>query len=170
MASLAEVAERAEARLLELQRRSPLRWGASRGELKSLLAKGEFVEAHEAARLASERYPGYDELGKLLEEAEDGAKDSRLSMELEKARELMRTGELYDAVAAARRALDDHPSAVLQPALAAFMAEGHFAAHVRRMRRLYAARQAALLAAELVLGQDDYCLNYTRAYRAGLFA
>jgi 5-methyltetrahydrofolate--homocysteine methyltransferase len=30
--------------------------------------------------------------------------------------------------------------------------------------------QAALLAAELVLGQDDYCLNYTRAYRAGLFA
>lgn len=29
--------------------------------------------------------------------------------------------------------------------------------------------QAALLAAELVLGRDDYCLSYTRAYRAGLF-
>jgi 5-methyltetrahydrofolate--homocysteine methyltransferase len=29
--------------------------------------------------------------------------------------------------------------------------------------------QAALLAAELVLGRDDYCLGYTRAYRAGLF-
>lgn len=29
--------------------------------------------------------------------------------------------------------------------------------------------QAALLAAELVLGQDRHCLNYTRAYRAGLF-
>jgi cobalamin-dependent methionine synthase I len=29
--------------------------------------------------------------------------------------------------------------------------------------------RAALLAAELVLGRDDYCLNYTRAYRAGLF-
>ena len=28
--------------------------------------------------------------------------------------------------------------------------------------------RAALLAAELVLGRDDYCLNYTRAYRAGL--
>jgi cobalamin-dependent methionine synthase I len=29
--------------------------------------------------------------------------------------------------------------------------------------------RTALLAAELVLGRDDYCLNYTRAYRAGLF-
>jgi cobalamin-dependent methionine synthase I len=29
--------------------------------------------------------------------------------------------------------------------------------------------RAALLAAELVLGRDDYCLSYTRAYRAGLF-
>jgi 5-methyltetrahydrofolate--homocysteine methyltransferase len=29
---------------------------------------------------------------------------------------------------------------------------------------------AALVAAELVLGQDRHCLNYTRAYRAGLFA
>jgi len=29
---------------------------------------------------------------------------------------------------------------------------------------------AALVAAELVLGQDQHCLNYTRAFRAGLFA
>jgi 5-methyltetrahydrofolate corrinoid/iron sulfur protein methyltransferase len=29
--------------------------------------------------------------------------------------------------------------------------------------------RATLLAAELVLGRDDYCLNYTRAYRAGAF-
>jgi 5-methyltetrahydrofolate--homocysteine methyltransferase len=28
---------------------------------------------------------------------------------------------------------------------------------------------AALIAAELVLGQDRHCLNYTRAYRSGLF-
>jgi cobalamin-dependent methionine synthase I len=28
---------------------------------------------------------------------------------------------------------------------------------------------AALVAAELVLGQDHHCLNYTRAYRSGLF-
>lgn len=30
--------------------------------------------------------------------------------------------------------------------------------------------KAALLAAELVLGRDRHCLNYTRAYRAGVFA
>jgi GntR family transcriptional regulator / MocR family aminotransferase len=47
----------------------------------------------------------------------------------------------------ARAGLDDHPSAVAQPALAAFMSEGHFVAHVRRMRTLYAARQAVLVAA-----------------------
>jgi len=29
---------------------------------------------------------------------------------------------------------------------------------------------AALVAAELVLGRDHHCLNYTRAYRAGLFS
>ena len=47
----------------------------------------------------------------------------------------------------ARAALDDHPSILPQPALAAFLEEGHFAAHLRRMRRLYAARQEALIAA-----------------------
>ena len=36
---------------------------------------------------------------------------------------------------------------VVQAALADFLAEGHFAAHVRRMRTLYAARQARLLRA-----------------------
>jgi cobalamin-dependent methionine synthase I len=29
--------------------------------------------------------------------------------------------------------------------------------------------QAALIAAKLILGRDRHCLNYTRAYRAGLF-
>jgi GntR family transcriptional regulator/MocR family aminotransferase len=38
-------------------------------------------------------------------------------------------------------------SLVPQPALAEFMASGQFAAHVRRMRRVYAKRQEALLAA-----------------------
>ena len=55
--------------------------------------------------------------------------------------------ELVEPFARARAALDDHPSAVSQPALAAFIEEGHFAAHVRRMRLLYAARRACLLAA-----------------------
>lgn len=54
---------------------------------------------------------------------------------------------LVDAASAAQSALGTQPTAVLQPVLAAFIEEGHFATHVRRMRRLYAARQAALVAA-----------------------
>ncbi|WP_193366870.1 PLP-dependent aminotransferase family protein [Pelagibius marinus] len=54
---------------------------------------------------------------------------------------------LIDAASAAQSALGTQPTAVLQPVLAAFIEEGHFATHVRRMRRLYAARQAALVAA-----------------------
>jgi GntR family transcriptional regulator/MocR family aminotransferase len=55
--------------------------------------------------------------------------------------------ELVEPFGRARAALDDHPSALAQPALTAFIEEGHFAAHVRRMRVLYAARRACLLEA-----------------------
>ena len=55
--------------------------------------------------------------------------------------------DLAGPVAELRRAIDDHPSAIAQPALAGFFAEGHLAAHVRRMRRLYAERQNLLLEA-----------------------
>jgi GntR family transcriptional regulator / MocR family aminotransferase len=48
---------------------------------------------------------------------------------------------------AARQALDDQPAVVAQPALAAFIADGHLAAHLRRQRRRYRARQELLLAA-----------------------
>jgi len=54
---------------------------------------------------------------------------------------------LIDAITAAQSALGAQPTAVVQPVLAAFIDEGHFATHVRRMRRLYAERQAALVAA-----------------------
>ena len=53
--------------------------------------------------------------------------------------------DLAEPIARARRGLDDHPGSTVQPALAAFIEEGHFAQHLRRMRRLYAARQEALL-------------------------
>src|SRR3546814_7575960 len=53
---------------------------------------------------------------------------------------------LVDAVSAAQGALGAQPTAMIQPVLAAFIDEGHFATHVRRMRRLYATRQAALVA------------------------
>lgn len=46
-----------------------------------------------------------------------------------------------------RAALDDQPSMVAQPALAELIGSGHLAAHVRRMRQVYAARQQAFLAA-----------------------
>jgi GntR family transcriptional regulator/MocR family aminotransferase len=48
---------------------------------------------------------------------------------------------------AARQALDDQPAVVAQPALAAFIAGGHLAAHLRRQRRRYRVRQELLLAA-----------------------
>ena len=44
-----------------------------------------------------------------------------------------------------RAALDDQPSMVAQPALAELFRSGHLAAHVRRMRQVYAARQKAFL-------------------------
>ena len=53
--------------------------------------------------------------------------------------------DLAEPLARARRGLDDHRGSTVQPALAAFIEEGHFAQHLRRMRRLYAARQEALL-------------------------
>ena len=40
-----------------------------------------------------------------------------------------------------RAALDDQPSMVAQPALAELIRSGHLAAHVRRMRQVYARRQ-----------------------------
>ena len=55
--------------------------------------------------------------------------------------------DLVDVFRRARAALDDHPPSAAQPVLARFIDDGLFAAHVRRMRKLYAARQEALLAA-----------------------
>jgi Transcriptional regulators containing a DNA-binding HTH domain and an aminotransferase domain (MocR family) and their eukaryotic orthologs len=43
--------------------------------------------------------------------------------------------------------LDDQPSLIAQPALAAFLTEGHFAGYLRRQRRIYRARQERALAA-----------------------
>eukprot|EP00752_Nemacystus_decipiens_P015441 g13772.t1 len=60
---------------------------------------------------------------------------------------LVAPADLTDSFRYARTALDDHPSTAAQPALAAFMEEGHFAAHVRRMRKRYKDRQDAVLAA-----------------------
>jgi GntR family transcriptional regulator / MocR family aminotransferase len=52
-----------------------------------------------------------------------------------------------DAFAAARALADRHPPGPSQALVAEFLMEGHFARHVRRMRTLYAERQAALVSA-----------------------
>lgn len=44
-----------------------------------------------------------------------------------------------------RSALDDQPALALQPALMQFIEDGHFAAHLRRLRKLYGERQEMLL-------------------------
>lgn len=49
------------------------------------------------------------------------------------------------ALVAAKRGADQHSDVVLQETLAAFIAEGHLARHVRKMRGVYAARRQRLL-------------------------
>lgn len=53
--------------------------------------------------------------------------------------------ELAPAFAAARALADRHSPTMEQAILADFIAEGHFARHIRRMRTRYGARQAALI-------------------------
>ena len=52
-----------------------------------------------------------------------------------------------DAFAAARALSDRHPPGPSQALVTEFLAEGHFARHIRRMRTLYAERQDALVSA-----------------------
>jgi GntR family transcriptional regulator/MocR family aminotransferase len=53
--------------------------------------------------------------------------------------------DLIEAFVSARELTDRHPPTMDQAVLADFIAEGHFLRHLRRMRALYAERQAALV-------------------------
>ncbi len=53
--------------------------------------------------------------------------------------------DLVDAVTSARTLMDERSSLLAQPAIADFMAEGHFSSHIRRMRRVYGERQLILI-------------------------
>jgi len=55
--------------------------------------------------------------------------------------------DLTDAFMAARALIDRHSPSIDQAILTDFIEEGHFARHIRRMRSLYAERQAQLIAA-----------------------
>lgn len=58
---------------------------------------------------------------------------------------LVAPAALVDAFRAARVLMDGHPPPFPQAVLADLFDEGHFAAHVRRMRRIYRERRDALL-------------------------
>lgn len=51
------------------------------------------------------------------------------------------------AIVTAKQLADSHSSIAMQDTMAAFILEGHLARHIRKMRRVYAERRAALLAA-----------------------
>ena len=72
---------------------------------------------------------------------------------------------LTDAFAAAKRATDGPAPSYIQAAMAAFIEEGHFAAHIRNMRRHYAARRNAVLEA---IRRDVPELNPVGDVAAGL--
>ena len=55
--------------------------------------------------------------------------------------------DLVDAFTAARELADRHSPLIEQAVLARFISGGHFARHVRRMRKLYSQRQATLVEA-----------------------
>jgi GntR family transcriptional regulator / MocR family aminotransferase len=55
--------------------------------------------------------------------------------------------ELLDGFLAARALSDRHPPTIDQAVLADFIADGHFMRHIRRMRLVYAERQAAMIEA-----------------------
>ncbi len=54
---------------------------------------------------------------------------------------------LVDVISAARALMDSHSPSIDQAVLTDFIEEGHFARHIRRMRALYAERQAVLVSA-----------------------
>src|SRR5262249_28289542 len=54
---------------------------------------------------------------------------------------------LVRAFVTARYLMDRQPSSLCQVVVAAFMEEGHFAAHIRRMREMYSNQRNALVAA-----------------------
>lgn len=76
--------------------------------------------------------------------------------------------DLHDRLVAARRALaDPQPPFLEQAIVAAFIAEGHFARHLRRMRAVYAERLGALMEAAARYGSGALAV---RPARTGLHA
>ena len=74
--------------------------------------------------------------------------------------------DLVDGIIAARTTIDLHPPTLGQVILTDFLDEGHFGRHIRRMRELYAERQAALVSAA---AQELKGLLEVHANEAGMY-
>jgi len=79
--------------------------------------------------------------------------------------------DLVEPFVYARTQIDGHPSTFLQSVVADFITEGHFGAHVRRMRTLYRARRDVFLeAAEKHLGDAlDFPTVHAGLRATGIF-
>jgi GntR family transcriptional regulator/MocR family aminotransferase len=82
---------------------------------------------------------------------------------------------LVRAFVTARYLMDRQPSSLCQEVAAAFMAEGHFAAHIRRMRELYRNQRDTLVAAlsrrlgnHLTVDPPDQGMHLVAYMRRGL--
>jgi GntR family transcriptional regulator/MocR family aminotransferase len=64
-----------------------------------------------------------------------------------------------DMFSRGRARIDVHTSGIGQTALAEFMREGHLLRHLRRMRKVYAARRLALMEAIETLMPDDLVVS-----------
>src|ERR1044072_2109179 len=84
---------------------------------------------------------------------------------------------LVRAFVTARYLMDRQPSSLCQAVVAAFMEEGHFAAHIRRMRELYRGQRNALVAAlrrrlgdHVIVDPPDQGMHLVAYMRRGLSA
>jgi len=94
---------------LELAEKTLIERDEAVQNVRKLLDDGDAVAAHTAAEAAIERFPGHEPLGELVAKTRDAARDARVALAIEEARKHLEAGELFDAVAAARRALEIHP-------------------------------------------------------------
>ena len=82
---------------------------------------------------------------------------------------------LVRAFVTTRYLMDRQPSSLCQAVVAAFMEEGHFAAHIRRMREMYRGQRDALVAAlrrrlgdHLTVDPPDQGMHLVAYMRGGL--
>lgn len=79
------------------------------GAIRRLLDTGKPVDALKAAEAASKDFPAHEPISELLGEAKQAAQGVLFDAEVREAEELIASGQLLDACAAARRAIEIEP-------------------------------------------------------------